>query len=77
MTRWKNTHLQHWLYRRTRRAPQQIRRLLLRRAAMSSVRRRMADFTPRYDPWDQRLCLVPDGDLFRGPAQRFGAGRDR
>ena len=21
-------------------------------------------FTPRYDPWDQRLCLVPDGDLF-------------
>ena len=22
-------------------------------------------FTPTYDPWDQRLCLVPDGDLFR------------
>ena len=22
-------------------------------------------FTPRYNPWDQRLCLVPDGDLFR------------
>ncbi|MGW4477121.1 flavin-containing monooxygenase [Rhodococcus triatomae] len=22
-------------------------------------------FTPRYDPWDQRMCLVPDGDLFR------------
>jgi cation diffusion facilitator CzcD-associated flavoprotein CzcO len=22
-------------------------------------------FTPRYDPWDQRLCLVPDADLFR------------
>lgn len=21
-------------------------------------------FTPRYDPWDQRLCLVPDADLF-------------
>jgi cation diffusion facilitator CzcD-associated flavoprotein CzcO len=21
-------------------------------------------FTPPYDPWDQRLCLVPDGDLF-------------
>ena len=21
-------------------------------------------FTPRYNPWDQRLCLVPDGDLF-------------
>jgi monooxygenase len=23
------------------------------------------DFTPRYNPWDQRLCLVPDGDLFK------------
>ena len=22
-------------------------------------------FKPTYDPWDQRLCLVPDGDLFR------------
>jgi monooxygenase len=22
-------------------------------------------FTPRYDPWDQRLCLIPDGDLFK------------
>jgi cation diffusion facilitator CzcD-associated flavoprotein CzcO len=25
----------------------------------------MAHFTPRYNPWDQRLCLVPDADLFR------------
>jgi cation diffusion facilitator CzcD-associated flavoprotein CzcO len=23
------------------------------------------DFTPRYNPWDQRMCLVPDGDLFK------------
>ena len=22
-------------------------------------------FTPRYNPWDQRMCLVPDGDIFR------------
>ena len=27
-------------------------------------------FNPPYDPWDQRLCLVPDGDLFRDPAPR-------
>jgi cation diffusion facilitator CzcD-associated flavoprotein CzcO len=26
--------------------------------------RRRVHFTPRYKPWDQRLCLVPDGDLF-------------
>jgi cation diffusion facilitator CzcD-associated flavoprotein CzcO len=25
----------------------------------------MRNFTPRYEPWDQRLCVVPDGDLFR------------
>jgi cation diffusion facilitator CzcD-associated flavoprotein CzcO len=25
----------------------------------------MVDFTPRYKPWDQRLCIVPNGDLFR------------
>jgi cation diffusion facilitator CzcD-associated flavoprotein CzcO len=29
------------------------------------------DFTPRYNPWDQRLCLVPDGDLFKA----ISAGR--
>jgi cation diffusion facilitator CzcD-associated flavoprotein CzcO len=30
-----------------------------------------AHFTPRYEPWDQRLCLVPDGDLFKA----LGTGR--
>jgi monooxygenase len=73
MTRWKNTHLQHWLYRRTRRAPQQIRRLLLRRIRDELGEAALADFTPRYDPWDQRLCLVPDGDLFE--ALRSGSAR--
>src|SRR5437879_3173563 len=27
-------------------------------------------FTPRYNPWDQRLCLVPDGDLFKAIKQK-------
>lgn len=27
--------------------------------------RRGDHFTPPYDPWDQRLCLIPDGDLYR------------
>jgi cation diffusion facilitator CzcD-associated flavoprotein CzcO len=27
------------------------------------------DFTPRYNPWDQRMCVVPDGDLFRAIAE--------
>ena len=41
-------------------------------AAASGVERQLPEgydidthFTPRYDPWDQRLCVVPDGDLFK------------
>ena len=33
-------------------------------------------FTPRYNPWDQRLCLVPDGDLFKAIRERARVGRD-
>ena len=33
-------------------------------------------FNPRYKPWDQRLCLVPDGDLFRRSSRRH-EGRHR
>ena len=34
-------------------------------------------FNPPYDPWDQRLCLVPDGDLFRTLRRGRGLDRDR
>ena len=34
-------------------------------------------FTPRYNPWDQRLCLVPDGDLFAALREGRGLGRHR
>jgi len=66
ITRWKNISLQQWLYRQTRIRPGTVRRMLLRR-----VRRELGPdyavdvhFSPRYDPWDQRLCLVPNSDLF-------------
>lgn len=66
LTRWKNIALQQWLYRQTRVRPRTVRRNLLKR-----VRRALGPdydvdqhFSPRYDPWDQRLCLVPNGDLF-------------
>lgn len=43
----------------------------MRRILLAAVRRRLPDgydvqthFTPPYDPWDQRICAVPDGDLF-------------
>jgi monooxygenase len=54
------------VYRLTRVAPAVVRAVLRRRAAARlpagyDVR---ADFEPAYDPWDQRLCAAPDGDLF-------------
>ncbi|MBK7950995.1 MAG: NAD(P)/FAD-dependent oxidoreductase [Deltaproteobacteria bacterium] len=67
LTRAKNVAIQRFLYRQTRTRPAAVRKKLL-----AEVRRHLGpdfdverDFTPRYDPWDQRLCLVPDADLFR------------
>lgn len=65
LTRWKNIVRSQALYRATRRQPERVRSELLRR-----VREAVGDdvaeehFTPTYDPWDQRLCLIPNGDLF-------------
>lgn len=62
----RNIAMSRWIYLAARRWPALLRRLLL-----SAVHRQlrgsadMAHFTPRYMPWDQRLCVVPDGDLFR------------
>ena len=66
ITRWKNVLMQRYLYRTTRVKPEKIKRLLL-----DAARKQLGDeyvnkhFTPTYNPWDQRLCLIPDGDLFR------------
>jgi cation diffusion facilitator CzcD-associated flavoprotein CzcO len=66
MTRWKNVVMQQLVYRRTRTHPDQVKAKLL-----DMVRQELGPdydvathFTPSYNPWDQRLCLVPDGDLF-------------
>jgi cation diffusion facilitator CzcD-associated flavoprotein CzcO len=64
VTRWKNVLLSTAFYQYCRRFPAHAKRLLV-----SSVKRMVPDvdiahFTPHYNPWDQRLCLVPDADLF-------------
>jgi cation diffusion facilitator CzcD-associated flavoprotein CzcO len=66
VTRWKNILLATAMYQLCRRRPLTARRLL-----RSGVGRQLPigyhldpDFLPRYEPWDQRLCVVPDGDLF-------------
>jgi len=67
VTRWKNIALQAALYRASRRRPDLVRRFV-RRVNVAQLPPGYAvdtHFNPAYDPWDQRMCLVPDGDLFR------------
>lgn len=66
LTRWKKVLYQIYVYRLSRKRPKVLRHFLL-----SEVRKQLGPnydvkthFTPNYNPWDQRLCAVPDGDLF-------------
>jgi len=65
--RWKNVTLGALFYWAARRWPARIKKWLVGEAAKQLP----DDFdiethlTPRYNPWDQRICLVPDGDLFK------------
>ncbi len=67
VVRWKNVLLTQLFFRLSRRAPGFVRKLI-----RNGVAARLADdypvdthFSPSYDPWDQRVCLDPDGDLFK------------
>ena len=67
VTRWKNIGVSTGLYQLSRRQPRLVRSFI-RKANVSWLPEGFevdTHFKPRYDPWDQRLCLVPDGDLFR------------
>jgi len=66
LTRWKNTTMQRRVYERTRTAPDKVKGFLLRRVrkALGPEYDIEKHFTPRYNPWDQRLCLIPNGDLW-------------
>jgi monooxygenase len=67
ITRWKNVALGMLFFWFSKRAPERVKRMLLQ-----GVRKQLGPdydvethFTPRYKPWDQRVCLVPNGDLFK------------
>jgi cation diffusion facilitator CzcD-associated flavoprotein CzcO len=66
VTRWKNTTLQQVMYKRMRAKPDKAKQLLVGRVRKALGPDYDVDthFTPSYAPWDQRLCLVPNGDLF-------------
>jgi len=65
ITRWRNVLFQLFFYNRTRTAPDKVKEKLLEMTreelGAEAVEKH---FTPEYNPWDQRLCLVPDSDLF-------------
>ena len=65
--KWFNAVLTQAFYQISRKYPKLVRRML-----MKSLVRQLPSgydiathFTPRYDPWDQRFCAVPNGDLFK------------
>lgn len=67
IVRWKNVTFGMWFYKKTREHPEMVKAKLLER-----LQKLLPDgydiakhFTPKYNPWDQRLCLVPDADLFK------------
>jgi monooxygenase len=71
--RWKNVLLTMASFQLSRRRPEMMRRMVRK-----GLERQLppgydidTHFNPTYDPWDQRLCLVPDGDLFAA----IGEGR--
>jgi len=64
--RWKNARIATFIYNFCRRHPARARAILQRGAARQlPVGYDVGQhFTPAYEPWDQRMCLVPDGDFF-------------
>jgi cation diffusion facilitator CzcD-associated flavoprotein CzcO len=64
LIRWKNVLLSMALFQFSRRRPAAMRRWLVRQAQQrSGVAER--HLQPRYDPWDQRLCIDPDAAMFK------------
>ncbi|TPG43725.1 NAD(P)/FAD-dependent oxidoreductase [Sphingomonas koreensis] len=66
IVRWRNVLFGMFFFNRARKKPALVKERLL-----GMVREELGPdydvethFTPRYNPWDQRMCLVPDGDLF-------------
>ncbi|MFK8023091.1 MAG: flavin-containing monooxygenase [Ilumatobacter sp.] len=61
-----NTWRTEMIYKKSRTAPDKVKKLLNKEVekALDGSMEMDPHFTPSYNPWDQRLCLSPDGDLF-------------
>ncbi|WP_085633759.1 NAD(P)/FAD-dependent oxidoreductase [Pseudomonas sp. R16(2017)] len=67
LTRWKNAKITLGFWGFCQRFPKLARKLLLWLTRQELPKDYPVDvhFNPPYDPWDQRLCSVPEGDLFK------------
>lgn len=72
ITRFKNIRFQDYAFKMARNNPERVKSALYKgiEKALGPDYDKAA-FTPPYNPWDQRLCLVPDADLF----QAMNAGK--
>ena len=71
IVRWKNVLMTMLVFQLSRRRPEVMKAMIRK-----GLERRLpagydidTHFKPRYNPWDQRMCLVPDGDLFEAISQ--------
>jgi monooxygenase len=66
LVRWRNVLFQMFFYNLARKRPEKTKERLIKmvRDELGPDYDVGKHFTPRYNPWDQRLCLVPDADLF-------------
>jgi monooxygenase len=67
VVRWKSILVTAFFYRLSRRRPETVKRLVRKQNVALLPEGYDVDthFTPRYAPWDQRMCFVPDADLFK------------
>ncbi len=67
LIRWRNVLFGMYFFQLCRRKPDRAKQLILGgvKMALGPDYDIATHFTPRYNPWEQRLCLVPDGDLFK------------
>jgi monooxygenase len=67
LSRWKNVAFMIYVYQLAQRYPNFVKAGIIKkvREELGADFDVATHFTPRYNPWQQRLCLVPDGDMFR------------
>jgi len=66
LSRWKNVGFMTYIYQLSQRFPNFVKRGIIKKASKQLGTDFDVDthFTPRYRPWEQRMCLIPDADMF-------------